>query len=237
MRGHFKIGPQCLEKEKSQTLPPFTLYSMTNPQQFSTFVTTSQISLIPSIPLPLPTTLNYPTIYLSFIHLTAPMFQSLVPPMPARGECGAPQFDPAKPCGLRPFFNNLIFQFAQAQVVDEVEMKGHALHFVDYDTTELWEILPEFANTTTPYRRFVDTVCQLYPGSDAEQCWLIADMDRLVEETLRTGISSLTDLGKYHRDFITITTFLIMKNHLTTPKHSHTFTCAFPLELWSQVGY
>ena len=28
-------------------------------------------------------------------------------------------------------------------------MKGHALWFVDYDTTELWEILSEFTNVTT----------------------------------------------------------------------------------------
>ena len=56
-------------------------------------------------------------------------------------------------------------------------------------TAELWEILPEFTNATAPYWKFVNTVCQQYPGSDVEQCWLIADMDRLVEETLRTGIS------------------------------------------------
>ena len=87
--------------------------------------------------------------------------------------------------------------------------------------------------STAPYQKFVDAVCQLYSGSNAEQHWLIADMDRLVEETLRTGISSLTDLGKYHRDFITITTFLIMKNCLTTPEQSHTFAHGFPLELWS----
>ena len=80
------------------------------------------------------------------------------------------------------------------------------------------------------------TVCQLYPGSDVEQCWLIADMDRLVEETLKTGTSSLTDLGKYYRDFITITTFLIMKNCLATPEQSCAFTWGFPPELWSQVS-
>ena len=102
---------------------------------------------------------------------------------------------------------------------------------------ELWEILPEFANTTTLYRTFVNAVCQLYPGSDAEQGWLIADMDKLVEETSRTGISSLTNLGKYHRDFITITMFLIAKNCLAAPKQSHTFAHGFPLELWSQVSY
>ena len=79
------------------------------------------------------------------------MSQSLVPLMPARGERGAPQLDPAKPRKLRRFFNNLRFQFAQSEVVDEAEMKGHALRFVDCDTAELWEVLPEFADSTAPY--------------------------------------------------------------------------------------
>ena len=79
------------------------------------------------------------------------MSQSLVPPMPAHGECGAPQFDPAKLRGLCHFFNDLRFQFARSEVVDEVEMKGHALQFVDCDTTKVWEILPEFADVTASY--------------------------------------------------------------------------------------
>ena len=62
-------------------------------------------------------------------------------------------------------------------------------------------------------------------------------MEKLVADTSRTGISSLADLGKYHRDFIAITTFLIAKNHLTTPKQSHTFAHTFPSELWRQVSY
>ena len=116
-------------------------------------------------------------------------------------------------------------------------MKGHALRFVDCDTAEQWEILPEFTDAIMPYCKFVDAVCQLYSGSDAEQRWLIADMEKLVADTSRTGISSLADLGKYHRDFISITTFLIAKNRLATPKQSHTFARAFPSELWSQVSY
>ena len=116
-------------------------------------------------------------------------------------------------------------------------MKGHALRFVNCDTAELWEILPEFADSTAPYQKFVDAVCQLYPGSDAEQRWLIVDMEKLVADTLRTGILSLADLGKYHRDFISITMFLITKNCLTAPEQSRTFARAFPLELWSQVSY
>ena len=103
--------------------------------------------------------------------------------------------------------------------------------------TELWEILPEFANVTTPYQNFVDAVCQLYPGSNAKQRWLIADMEILVADTLRTGISSLANLGKYHRDFVSITMFLIAKNCLAAPEQSCTFAHAFPSELWRQVSY
>ena len=165
------------------------------------------------------------------------MSQSLVPPMPVRGERRAPQFDPAKPHGLCCFFDDLQFQFMRSEVVNEAEMKGHALRFVNCNTTELWEILPEFTDVTAPYRMFVDAVCQLYPGSDVEQCWLIADMEKLVADTSRTGISSLADLGKYHRDFVSITTFLIAKNRLATPEQSCTFAQAFPSELWSQVSY
>ena len=97
--------------------------------------------------------------------------------------------------------------------------------------------MPEFADSTTPYQKFVDAVCQLYPGSNAEQCWLIADMEKLVADTSKTGISSLANLGKYHRDFVSITTFLIAKNRLATPEQSCTFAHAFPSELWSQVSY
>ena len=108
-------------------------------------------------------------------------------------------------------------------------MKGHALQLMNCNTMELWEILPKFANTTTLFQKFVNAMYKLYQGSDMEQCWLIADMDKLAGETSRVGISSLSDLGKYYRGFIAITTFLIMKNHITT--HS------FPLELWSRVSY
>ena len=60
-------------------------------------------------------------------------------------------------------------------------------------------------------------------------------MDKLVRETSRVGILSLADLGKYHREFIAITTFLIMKSCISTTEQSCTFTCGFPPELWGQV--
>ena len=98
--------------------------------------------------------------------------------MPACGDHGLPQFDPERPRELRCFFEDLKFHFARSQVVDEEEMKQHALRFIDCDTAELWEILPEFADATASYQKFVNAVYKLYPGSDAERRWSIGDMLR-----------------------------------------------------------
>ena len=62
-------------------------------------------------------------------------------------------------------------------------------------------------------------------------------MDKLIGETLWVGILSLTDLGKYHREFIAITTFLIVKSHISTAEQSRAFACGFPPELWSRVAH
>ena len=99
-------------------------------------------------------------------------------------------------------------------------MKQHALWFVNCDTVELWEILPEFSNATASYQQFVDAVYKLYPGSDAEKCWSIGDMEKLIGEASRVGISLLANLGKYHRVFIAMTTFLIAKNSISTTEQS-----------------
>ena len=62
-------------------------------------------------------------------------------------------------------------------------------------------------------------------------------MDKLVGETLRVGILSLMDLGKYHREFMAITTFLIAKNHILLAEQSRTFVRGFPLELWNRIAH
>ena len=116
-------------------------------------------------------------------------------------------------------------------------MKQHALWFVDCDTAELWEILPKFADMTASYQRFVNAVYKLYLWSDAERCWSIGDMEKLIEEASRVGISSLANLGKYHREFITMTTFLITKNCISATEQSQAFTHGFPQKLWTKVAH
>ena len=200
------IGSTLSILEGSDTSDPFPslLYSTTNTTcephtDPNPMRATSEITPLltkpssPSTPLPSPTLPNFPTIFLTITLLIAMMSQPVVPHMPARGDCGLPQFDPKKLRELCCFFKDLKFHFARSQVVDEEEMKQHALRFIYCDTAELWEILPEFADATTSYQQFVDTVYKLYPGSDTKRCWSIGDMEKLVGDASRVGISSLAD--------------------------------------------
>ena len=73
---------------------------------------------------------------------------------------------------------------------------------------------------TASYQQFVDTVYKLYLGSDTERCWSIEDMEKLVGEASWVGISSLANLGKYHREFTAMTTFSIVKNCISAAEQS-----------------
>ena len=170
---------------------PSNLYSPTPiPEESNTKLqppsSNSVSTPFPSNLFPSPATLNYLINQLTSTHLNATMSQPVIHPMPAHGDCRAPQFNPSKPCELHQFFEELKFQFVQAHVANKGEMK---LQFIDCNTVELWEILPEFTNVSTPYQDFVDAVYKLYPGSNMEQCWSITDIDKLVGETLRYFIT------------------------------------------------
>ena len=62
-------------------------------------------------------------------------------------------------------------------------------------------------------------------------------MNKLVGETLWVGILSLADLGKYHRESMAITTFLVAKNCILSAKQSCVFAQGFPPELWNRVTH
>ena len=96
-------------------------------------------------------------------------------------------------------------------MVDEQERKKHACRFLDVDTCELWESLTTFTNNAKTFKEFCDKVYRVYPRSEEECKWSVSDMDKLVGETSRIGILSLSELGDYHQRFLAITVFLLSK--------------------------
>jgi len=155
--------------------------------------------------------------------------------MPARGDRSAPQFDPQQPRELRRYFADLDFAFGCAAITERAEKKKHACRYVDVDTADLWESISEFAGAAT-YDEFVKAVHALYPGSEEERKWSVADMDKLVGERSRLGVLSLGDLGDYYRQFYTITSFLRSKHRLSEAEQSRAFVRGFQPDLWTRIS-
>jgi hypothetical protein len=109
--------------------------------------------------------------------------------------------------------------FGSAQVVDDTEKKKHACQYIDIDTADLWEAIPEFDITKT-FDKFKSAIFKLYPGSESECKWTIADMDKLVGEQLWMGILNVSDLRNYYQVFYTITQFLLTKHQISEAEQS-----------------
>jgi hypothetical protein len=155
--------------------------------------------------------------------------------MPPQGHGSAPKFTPDVPRELQRYFKELELLFGSAQVVDNTEKKKHACRYVDIDTADLWEAIPKFDGTKT-FDEFKTAIFKLYPGSESERKWTIADMDKLVGEQLQMGILDVSDLGNYYRVFYTITQCLLTKNHISEAEQSRAFTRGFQADLWRRIS-
>jgi hypothetical protein len=155
--------------------------------------------------------------------------------MPARNHSSAPSFKKSDtPRELRRYFEELDHLLKANSIVDDDEKKSYARRYVDIDTSDLWETIPEH-KAASSYQQFVEALYKLYPGSDNERRWALTDMDALIGEHARLGIYTLAELGTYYRSFITITTFLIDKGRLSENEQSRAFTRGFPSSLWNRV--
>jgi hypothetical protein len=160
-----------------------------------------------------------------------------VPPaqMPARGDRNAPQFDSSKPRELPRYFSDLEFHFNRVGITDATEKKGHSTRFLSVEEQDIWESLDEFKPTST-YEQFKAAVLKLYPGTDANRKYTLADLDALVGEYTRLGIFSRGDYSEFYRQFLVITQFLISRQRLSIAEQSRSFRRAIaPAHLWARV--
>jgi hypothetical protein len=156
--------------------------------------------------------------------------------MPARGHSTAPTFDPTRPRELRCYFNELELLFSDSNITAPGIMKKHACRYVDIDTSELWESIPEYAPGIS-FNDFRIAVHKLYPGSEDDRKFSISDMDKLVGEQLRISIHNLNDLGVYYRTFYNITLFLLTKHRISEAEQSRAFVHGFQHILWIRIAH
>ena len=118
--------------------------------------------------------------------------------------------------------------------MSDADKKIQALCYVDMDAVNLWENIPKYDNSVS-YKDFVKVIYKLYPGSKDEQKWSIADMENLITDQNKVGITDAQDYVKYYHQFLTITQFLRAKSRLSKTEQSRAFVHGFPASLWLRI--
>ena len=76
------------------------------------------------------------------------------PPMPLRGEPGAPSFNPLQLHDLKLYFCDLEYLFMHSGIKYSAQQKFYATYFVNPVTWELWESLPQYADPSSHFDTF-----------------------------------------------------------------------------------
>jgi hypothetical protein len=190
----------------------------------------SPLDLVPHAPALSPVIVTHSSAPFRFISMNSAFFS-----MPARGDQAAPQFDLKQPHQLHHYFSDLDLLFWQSDTLDDQERKHHACHYVDFTTSELWELLTEFSDHSQSFADFKLGVFGLYPEL-AEECrWLVVDLEKLVEERCQIGVHLIGDLGEYYQQFLPIAKFLWRCNRLSDAEQCRMFIRGFQCELQERI--
>jgi hypothetical protein len=156
--------------------------------------------------------------------------------MPTRGSSAAPVFDKARPRELSRYFADLEILLDRAQVTIDAAMKTWAAYYIDFSSEQIWRTFPEFANPASTYQNFKDAVLAHYPDATGDYIYSVRDMDHLIGERQRIGISTMEDLADFHLQFLTMTTWLIEKKMIGPTEQGRAFLRAFQPTLQHAVN-
>jgi hypothetical protein len=156
--------------------------------------------------------------------------------MPLRHERNAPRFDASKPRELPRFFQDLEDLFDRVtQEPDEPEKKNYVLRYVDFSTEQIWKTFAEYDSPLATYINFKEAILKHYPDACGDFVYSLRDMDMLIGERQRLGINSNRELADYHLQFLTITSWLIKKEHLGHLEQQRAYIRVFQPDLLNSI--
>ena len=156
--------------------------------------------------------------------------------MPARGERAAPSFDKTKPRELVRFFEELEYLFERAALTQDAEKKKHVLRYVDFEVEQIWKTFTEYTDPTKTYLEFKTAILVHYPDMTGDYVYSLRDMDSLIGERQRLGITTTIDLADYHLKFLSITSWLIEKQQLGSLEQQRGYLRGFQPRLLGSIN-
>lgn len=163
------------------------------------------------------------------------MSTTAVIPMPMRGDRIAPTFDPAKPRGLRRFWEDFEMLANRANLTDQTQLKQRARSYVPIEVADIWEMLREYSDATKSFADFKKAVTALYPGAKEERRWSRTDLFELTTAAMHKGIATLEDWAPFFAQYYAIAAYLISKNHCSNDEAGRKIIEALPTNILQRV--
>lgn len=107
---------------------------------------------------------------------------------------------------------------------------------MEFEVEQLWKTFPEYTDATKTYNEFKAAILVHYPDASGDYVYSLRDMDLLIGERQRLGISTMNDLAEFHLNFLSITTWLIKKQQLGTLEQQRGYLRAFQPRLLGAIN-
>ena len=152
-----------------------------------------------------------------------------------RGDRIAPTFDPAKPRGLRRFWEDFEMLATRANLTDHTQLKQRARSYVPIEVADVWEMLKEYSDATKTFTDFKRAVTALYPGAKEDRRWSRTDLWELTSGALARGITTLEEWAPFFAQYYAIVAYLISKNHCSEDEAGRKIIEALPANILQRV--
>ncbi|KAG5633962.1 hypothetical protein H0H81_004186 [Sphagnurus paluster] len=135
---------------------------------------------------------------------------------------------------LARFFEDLEFLFDNCLIQSDAAKKKHTMRYLDTPTARLWRGL-EPSYMAGSYEEWKAAIHALYPGTSEDRRYSFRDLHALVDHWYRHGISNLRNLGEFYRQFLAVSSFLVLKQRISAGERDRVFQSAFNAKQWTQI--
>ncbi|KAG5634019.1 hypothetical protein H0H81_003873 [Sphagnurus paluster] len=135
---------------------------------------------------------------------------------------------------LARYFEDLEFLFEDCLVRTDTAKKRYATRYLDTPTARLWQGL-EPTYTAGSFADWKAAIHALYPGTSEDRRYSFRDLHALVDHWYRHGISNLRNLGEFYRQFLAVSSFLVLKQRISAGERDRVFQSAFNAKQWTQI--
>ncbi|KAJ3765084.1 hypothetical protein FB446DRAFT_795403 [Lentinula raphanica] len=159
-------------------------------------------------------------------------------PLPKQDERSAPKFDPKNEALLPNFFEEFERTVKAAGIDDDAEKMKKAVmgYLPDVKTLLFWQTMENYSDPLGSWEDFKKEVLDYYPGALARAEVTTEELLKVVETYQRKGVSSVSILNEFHREFTVVAKALMDQGTLPDQQVAKHYVAVLPDHIRAEIN-